>query len=209
MDAYEVIGDFRRRYEGTYVWLSMDDCNKETLVHVDKIEDSNTKMATLNLTSQEYGQLSINYGSADHTLKFKYPPVGVFQHGNNACVFMRRPSRQYRRGLCSDNSLMQHTTRNVCGGSMNWSIDEVTSAYRHETTSLQNALNLLTKKTIRSVALANEFSLCRSPTLDSKDHLLFHWQQPVARLTKDGTISNLLEKHYEQEIHFLIGGVFK
>src|ERR1700743_1243500 len=110
MNNGEVINDFRRRWEGTYVWLSIDDKKSEELVKLDAIEASSTKVATLYLPSDRVGKLTINFGSEGHSLQFRYPPVGVFQYERDAYVFYRRPERQYRRGICADNSTMQNVT---------------------------------------------------------------------------------------------------
>jgi hypothetical protein len=205
MEPRDVVSDFRRRYENTYVWLTLEDCKKETLVHVERVEDSSTKHAILHLQSQEYGQLAINFGSEDHTLRFKYPPVGVFQHGGDAMVFTRRPSRQYRRGICADNSTMVRVTRQVCGERNQWTIDEVASAFKHETFSFKAALGLLKHKANRSVALVDDYSICRSMTPD-KNYILWHWTSPIARVGIDGTINKLLEPHYAAEVNKILRG---
>lgn len=209
METREVISDFRRRYENTYVWLSMPDAERETLVMIEQIQDSDSKMAVLTLTSEEFGQMQVNFGSSEHTLRFKYPPVGVFQHDVHPYMFLRRPARQYRRGLCSDNSTMVNVSRNITGNIVRWSAAEVASAFRHEVSSYQTALSRLdVEKKLKGVALANEYSLVRSMVSDTKDHILFHWNHPIAYVsTTTGALIKCLEKSYEREIQDVIGGL--
>lgn len=204
MESHEVIQDFRRRYENTYVWLKMEEQQCETLVHVDSVTDSNTKMAVLTLSSAEYGQLGVNFGSSDHTLKFKYPPVGVFQAGDTVLCFTRRPARQYRRGLCADNSTMNNIGRNIIGNMTRWTMDNVAAAFKHETKSVEDAYSLLKdNKKLKGVALPNEFSLIRNMTsVQSKsDLILFHWQQPLAFVSPEGKLVKLLESYYERAVN--------
>lgn len=204
MTNQEALNDFRRRYEHTYVWLSMEQLKKETLVHIDRVEDSSSKIGVLHLNSEEYGQLTVNFGSSDHSLKFKYPPVGVFQHGNDAFVFTRRPARQYRRGLCSDNSTMVNVARTYVGNHAAWTASEVLSAHKHETFSKEAALEMLAQKRMRGVALPDNYSLIKSFDKSSKDHFLFAWSYPVARISPEkGTITKLLEPEYEKEVYRL------
>lgn len=209
METREVISDFRRRYENTYVWLSMPEQNCETLVYVDGIQDSESKMAVLTVTSQEFGQMQINFGSSEHILRFKYPPVGVFQHENQPYVFMRRPCRQYRRGLCSDNSTMMNITRNLTGNVARWSVQEVASAFRHEVFGYNQAINRLrNEKKLKGIALANEYSLVRSIVKNNPNHILFHWENPIAFVSPEsGSMVACLEKSYEKDIPDVIGGL--
>ncbi len=201
MNNNEVLNDFRRRWEGTFVWLSIDDKKTEELVRLDTIEASSTKVATLHLTSDRIGKLSINYGSEGHSLQFRYPPVGVFQFNQEAYAFYRRPERQYRRGICADNSWMWNTTRNLCGNRCRWTAQEVRAAFEHETYSIPTALTLL-EKGCKGVALDGNFSLTLS-MFDTPDYVLFHWSHPVARVNKKGVITHVYEAAYKTLINQL------
>lgn len=205
MNNAEVIADFRRRYEGTYVWLKMEGPGCETLVHVERIEGDNTKMGILHLTSQEYGELRVNFGSSDHSLKFKYPPVGVFQCDDQALIFTRRPTRQYRRGLCTDNSSLVTVSSRMISNTARWTMNEVAAAFKAERVSFDRALNQMQDKRIKSVALANEFSLCKSVTKD-KEHMLLHWENPIARIDRAGKVTQVLEEVYRKDIDELVSG---
>lgn len=205
MNNAEALNDFRRRYEGTYVWLSMEELKKETLVLVDRVEDNSSKIGVLHLNSSEYGVLTVNFGSSEHSLRFKYPPVGVFQHGTQALVFTRKPSRQYRRGLCADNSGMVNVAYSFVGRTVRWTADEVQSAFTHQVYAVWDALKMLGDKKVKSVALADDYSLVKSFEKNSKDHILFAWDRPIARISPEGKLSRLLEKAYEREVHIIFG----
>lgn len=201
MNNAEIINDFRRRYEGTFVWLSMDEITKETLVKVTRIEDDVSKMGVLRLDSLEYGSLSINMGSDGHTLLFKYPPVGVFQHATDAFVFTRRPARQYRRGICADNSTLRSVTAGVAGNIARFEARTIASAFEHKTYPVQEALRMLRSGRVRSVALNNNYSLCLSHTSVSKDFVVFHWTLPVGKVDASGRLGMVYEDVYKSELN--------
>jgi hypothetical protein len=195
MNDAEVIQDFRRRWEGTYIWLSIEGRGDE-LVHLDAVDTSSgTKVATLNLSSDKIGKLSINLGSAGHTLQFRYPPVGVFQFKENAYVFYRRPMRQYRRGICGDNSLMWNVSRNLTGNVCRWTPQEVRAAFEHETYDITTALTLL-EKGYKGVALDSNFSLTQS-MFENPDYVLWHWTHPIGRVNSKGKVTQLYENGYK------------
>lgn len=197
MNNAEVLSDFRRRWEGTYVWLEIDG-RPDELVYLDSVEESSTKIATLNLTSDKLGKLSVNFGSENHALQFRYPPVGVFQHDRDAYVFYRRPQRQYRRGICSDNSYMWNVTRRLVGNRVRWNAAEIRSAFEHETYSIVTALTLL-EKGYKGVALNGNFSLTQS-LFETPDYVLWHWVNPVARINTKGQVTQVIEASYKNII---------
>lgn len=205
MDNRECLSDFRRRYEGTFVWLAIEEKEIETLVYVRRVEDHESKVGILHLDSAEYGSLSINIGSDGHHLQFRYPPVGVFQSGNNALVFARRPARQYRRGLCGDNSTLFDVTRSVTGRSARWDASNVQAAFSHKVMTLPDALKKLeSRKRMSSAALASNYAVAKSMTNGDDSFVLFHWTNPIARLNPEGKVVKLLAPMLEQRINTFI-----
>ena len=205
MTNTEIIQDFRRRWEGTYAWLFMDQKQEEVLVHIDRVEDNLDKVATLSVNSLKYGGMALNFGSADHELRFKYPPVGVFQFADDAYLFRRRPQRQYRRGICPDNSVLVNVTRMVTGNRARFDAKEVQAAFEHKTYPESEALKLLAKG-YKGVALRNNFSLTQPLEEGNPDYILWHWGHPVARVDKDGQIARVYEKSYAS---YLAEGFYK
>jgi len=205
MDNAQVVEDFRRRWQETYVWLKMKGKGIETLVFVRQVEHDESKVGVLHLESADYGSMTINLGSSDHSLMFRYPKSGVFQHGSNACYFHRRPARQWRRGICSDNSTLSTTMRHLGGPGHNMSINTVSAAFKHKTYPIGEALQLLDKRMARSVALENNFSIALSPT-QAKEHLLLFWTDPVARVTADGKLATLYEEVMEANVNEVLHG---
>lgn len=205
MSPQEIVADFRRRWEQSFAWLFMDKLSEETLVYINRVEDNNDKLATITVTSQKYGQLVLHLGSEEYELRFKYPPVGVFQHGEDVFLFRRRPARQYRRGICTDNSILWNITRNVVGNRARFDAAEVQAAFDHATFSEAQALKMLGNATKRGVALSNNYALTLSMD-ETKDYVLWHWDVPVARINPKGEVTRVIEGAYTAA---LAEGVYK
>lgn len=208
MEYSEIVEDFRRRYEGTYVWIQIEEKDEEFLAKICEVVYNGTKIGVIYLDSEEFGNLTINMGSKGHSIKFKYPPVGVFQNGYDAFFFRRIPARQYRRGMCNDNSLIENIVSEYINGfEATLSESKIKHAFRHNTYSKLAALKLLGKPLYKSIALKNNFALCRSFLQDGDDHILFHWTNPVARISHEGHLTkvyqwaykNLLENEWTNE----------
>lgn len=199
MTNNEVLQDFIRRYSGTFVFVVFPDSSEENLFHVDNIEPNEDKLATLSLSSPDYGKIIINYGTA-HTLKFKYPKSGVYQHGTDACLFRRVPQKQYKHGICTGNSMCaptwQHYARNT---GITLSHETLASAFEGKTFKFSEAVKMLASKKYRSVALKDNYSLMLSTT-SSEGYILLFWDYPVAYVTAKGEVQKVLEPAFENSI---------
>lgn len=200
MNNAEALSDFRRRWEQTFVWLKMKGKGTETLVHIRRVEDDESKVGVLHLESADYGSMTINLGSADHSLLFKYPPSGVFQYGQTAAIYRRRPARQWRRGICTDNSALIAPHRDITGTRYSFNIATIGAAFKHQTYTAAEGVQMLNNRQARSVALNNNFSLCLSPTLSSNDYLVLFWDNVVARCDTKGQLTAVFEKVMEPEL---------
>lgn len=188
MELNHVMQDFRTRYEKTYIWVAPPDSNEESLFYVDQITDDRIKLGAMHLSSPEFGKIVLNMGTA-HTLKFKYPPVGVFQSGHDAHIFRRRPLKQYKRGLCAGNSLfypVHHPLFRAGRPDREEALpyQVVSDAFATNVSYYKDALQMLKSGKFRSVALKGNFSLMLS-TSGTKEYTLFYWETPVATVNKD------------------------
>lgn len=203
MNQQEIIQEFARRYQDSYIWVCMPDGQEESLFFVERVTYDEEKLAQLALISPEYGRIVINMATT-HKLKFKYPPVGVFQSGKDAYIFRRIPAKQYKHGIYRGNSSIQpvwgQATMNPNNTRAELAFDDVAAAYAAKTYSFNSAIALLERGKHRSVALSNNFSLCLNFTT-TKGYILFYWETPIALLGMDGAVitqyegafSNILE----------------
>lgn len=203
MNINEIMNDFRRRWDQTYVWVESPESGEESLFHVDRITDDTTKVGTIELSSPEFGKILLNMGTA-HTLKFKYPPVGVFQNGVDAYIFRRVPAKQYKHGIYNGNSTLSPVYNIMLGRGQDRAqlrgeqlkFNDVLAAFRGERYPFADALKMLSSGKYRSVALQRNWSLCLSP-ITSDGLTLLYWETPVASLDREGNVLHVYENVFE------------
>ncbi len=91
--------DWARRYTGTYGWLHKDN-NKKLLVYVQNV---NSQQVTFTRDDLEY------YAMVDSGVNFEFIPVnrGWYNSKSGNVYFLcRHPMRQWKRGICSDNTVV-------------------------------------------------------------------------------------------------------
>lgn len=206
MNINEIMHDFRRRWEQGFVWVEHPESKEESLFYVDRIADDQIKVGTIELSSPEYGKILLNMGTA-HTLKFKYPPIGVYQNGMDAYIFRRRPERQYKHGIYHGNSsitLVHHKMTGRVPRTEALKFDDVLAAFNGEKYPFAEALRMLGSGIFRSVALQRNWSLCLSP-VDKESYVLLYWDTPVGTVDRNGVVLHIYEKQFESVIEQVKG----
>lgn len=201
MEIEDIVRDFQRRYDQGYVWVVPPNSDEESLFFVNRITNDKRSIATMELTSPEYGKIILNYGTA-HTLRFKYPPVGVFQNGRDAYMFRRIPARQWKHALYTGNSSVEAVHNKMTGRDPlpQLQFDDVLAAFQGVQYTFSDAVKMLATGKYRSVALRRNFSLCLSP-LDKEGYVLLYWESPVAAISRQGTVTHMYEKSFEAVIN--------
>ena len=164
MTPNEILRDFRTKYLHTFVWVKLPESGKEVLCYIDVVSENRDRQAVIQLSSNEYGTVVLNYAS-NHELRFKFPTVGSFQMGADSMVIRRRaPHRQYQRGLGAANHEVLNCASNFVGDVLpepRMSLDTLAAAFKQEKYRGKDAFALLMKGRHRSVALDGMFSLCQ------------------------------------------------
>ncbi len=195
----EILSDFKRRYENTYVFVVPPNSSEESIFFIDKITEDREKVAKLELNSPDFGKIRLNYGTS-YTFKFKYPPIGVFQHDQDAYIFMRCPQKQYKHGLCQGNGVVYPVYRQlITGPHTEMSFEVVISSFEHRCYTFKDAYLMLQSGKYRSVALRNNFSMLLSVSI-KKQFLLLHWDTPIAVVGIEPESIVVLETAYENII---------
>lgn len=188
MSPEDILADFRKKYENTFVFVEMPDRpNEDNLFHLSSIKSGSNGNGVMRLSSDEFGQIQLNFATA-HTIKFKFPEVGVFQMGHDAYMAVREPKRQWSRGLCNGNCTISNVANRIANRSVRsaegLSFTMVAAAFAKISYSYRDAIGMLKGGKYRSVALKDGFSVALSVT-PSYEFLLLHWNRPVAGITKD------------------------
>lgn len=197
MTQDEIINDFKRRYEGTYVMVEFPDSTKEELFLVNSV-NPHGDMYQITMSSGNYGQLVINYGSK-HKIKFKTPPVGVFQFEKVACLYTRIPQKQYQRGLSAGNGHITKTSWHVYHDrNLAWNFDLIQSAFNAKTYSFKEAIQMLIRDKYKSVALRNNYSISQ---YDAKGgpFVMYYMDSPLGLCDASGKVIKMLEKSISLE----------
>ena len=90
-------GDFSQRYQGTYGWFQKP-AGGEILVKLIKVREESLKFQ-----DKSGGEYTAN---ADVGNVFSFLPTtkGAYLYGDGFVVVKRVPARQYKRGICDDNT---------------------------------------------------------------------------------------------------------
>lgn len=203
MTPAEIVAEFRKKYEGTYVFVQTPDSKEESLFHMDRVTAGGDGHGMMQLSSEEFGKIRLNMATA-HTIRFAFPKCGTFQNGSNAYLFRREPRRQWQRGLCSGNGAIIDVSSAVIEGhsrtaQMPFDFTNVAAAFAGITYPFKAAVTMLASGKYRSVALAGGFALMLSP-LKTAASLLVYGGNAIALLDKDGAIIRVLEIAFDRQI---------
>jgi len=204
MSNEEIIADFRRRYEGTFVQLCAEQKGIKVIGKMKKIRPDAERLATLEIETTEFGTLQMNMGSEEYQIKFAFPPAGVFQYRTDAFIFERRAEKQYQRGLSSSNSQLRSVTAPVIGNIAVFTVETVKAAFEHKQFPLHAAMAAFKAGTARSVALNNNFAI--SLPFSGTSHCLWHRQMLVGTVDGNGRLSKMFEPAFEKAVMELTNG---
>jgi hypothetical protein len=206
MNNEEIVQDFRRRYEGTYVMVCAEQRGLKVLGKMNRIRADEERFATLEVTTRELGTIQMNMGSEEYQIKFEFPQPGIFQCGDQAVGFIRRAEKQYQRGLSAGNSRMLTATAGIVGNSINMDIVSVQAAFDHKTYHIGAALGMFKLGQAKSVALRDNYSVALPFRPSSTQHFIFHNYALVAACDDKGKLTRLYQPIHEKAITELLNG---
>ena len=204
MNIDEIVNDFSRRYQETYVLVKFPDEEKENVFHVDRVAGDDDHCAVLQLSSDEFGSIKLNLGTT-HEIGFRYPAVDTFQHGKDAVYFQRVPARQYRRGLCNGNAAFFLPVKSIIACGVTWDWKLINDAFNPQKYTFDQACQMLASGKYRGVALtAQGYSVLLSLAGDS-EYWIFFFDLPVARYNSKNKAVTMVEKSFANQIKDIVG----
>jgi len=178
--------DINKYYRHTFVKF------KETGDTLYYIRDVNHRM--IRGTDQDGTEFEL-YLSEDHPYEVDYvlPNKSFFQLAKSACLLQRIPAKQYRRGLCAENTRITRigTTGNLV--SMDLSFD-VLKAFVGKQTFPSLSVVLTKKMKSASIALSSRFAYVPS------NGIIFADLMPVAQVDKKERKITMLYNIFKPEI---------
>ena len=143
--------DIQKYYENTYVKFSEFGDKLFYIQHVgpEKVSGTDDENTTFELYLSD---------AVPYTVNYLLPHKAVFQWKDSVFLLQRIPARQYRRGLCSDNTMI---TNIATGKGMDITFNSLKAfVSKPNYSSFSNAFN--TKAKTKAIALSPRMSFLRS-----------------------------------------------
>ena len=161
--------DIERYYNKTYIKLGE---YGDKLFYISSVSPHEIMGTT------EDGELfKIKLHDTPYEVNYLLPHKGVFQLGNKSALLYRIPAKQYKRGLCSENTRVTYI--------------DGSGEFNHPTMGFETLKQYVTKQAYPSLetAMKNEcglISVALSPFLTyvPKGHMLMIYNTKVAKLSK-------------------------
>ncbi len=187
------IDEMRKKYENTYLILIKED-GTETVVMYKQFHDN-----------FHYFKDELNIDiKLRHETKTRivcaFPERRLFNTDNLALEFIRRPVRQYKRGICKENVSIYSPIRHLWGQENHlWTLKTVQQAlYPVYPASAKEAIEKLNNKKCVSIALNDKFMLSLSITRGYNGFYLWYCNKCIGTFQKD--VFKIEHKLFTQEV---------
>lgn len=186
MNPNQIFEDFDRKYQGSFVQVSLN--NEEPgLFKLNRVINGSGKFPKLELTSDKVGTIILNYNT-NARIFFKMPQTTYIQLGNEAFIFTRRAERQWKRGIHSNNCGVfnplsdyhfRHNMKQV-------DFNSIREAFNPTYTPFRDALVLLNDKKYKSVAINRNLAIVNP---GKSGYVLFYRFAAIGTVDKDGKVN--------------------
>ena len=187
------IDEMRKKYENTYLILIKED-GTESLVMYKQFHDN-----------FHYFKDELNIDiKLRHETKTRivcvFPERRLFNTDKMALEFIRRPHRQYKRRICTDNVSIYSPIRHLWGQEIHpWTPKTIQQAlYPVYPASAKEAIEKLNNKECVSIALNDKFMLSLSITRGYTGFYLWYCNKCIGTFTKD--VFKIEHKLFIQEV---------
>lgn len=187
------IDEMRKKYENTYLILIKED-GTETLVMYKQFHDG-----------FHYFKDELNIDiKLRHETKTRivctFPERRLFNADKLALEFIRRPVRQYKRGICKENVSIYSPIRHLWGQDNHpWTPKTIQQAlYPVYPASAKEAIEKLNNKECVSIALNDKFMLSLSITRGYNGFYLWYCNKCIGTFQKD--VFKIEHKLFTQEV---------
>lgn len=186
------ISEFSKRYSGSWIYNETD--NKPV-----KIEAANGTIVNL---CDPYYNIETIQAVTNKVYSVRLPTLGFFNGKTSFYYGVRVPSRQYKRGICSQNYNIIDSIKSL----LNKTICTITTqegilyAYKETKTLILNAIKELNEPNIIGRVLNKEFAVSLNTLSPEQIYLLWYKNKPVAEIYPNSGTIKVKYKHVKQEI---------
>lgn len=190
MDFRQLTKDFNQRYSNSYIFLTTPE-GGENLVYLNEVFlRDEADFPYLSITSPALGTNVIRFDT-EYAIKFKRPPLGVFQHGPVAYTLFRSFQQTYSKGI------NDHTYTIIPVFSRTYSIQcppfdvLIKAAFAQQRFTLESALKKLSIKKALAVALSKRISLALSAS-DNTSYDVYFYNYYIGKTDLNGKLQSPL-----------------
>lgn len=212
MSLQQLIQDFEKRYNRTWVWVRFAENGPEYICFIDNVQyDESLDDGLIFLTNSKFGQMQIKYKASGAELDFRWPQTGYFQYKNCAIYAHRGHDRQWKRGICKGNFTVSSVFSSVAPFQLfarsSLTEDVLLALELSHPISLSEAMARLQNGDL-AVAVNRDFAVALSH-LKRYERILWFRNSPVASIEGDSV--TLLNQMWKQELQDFLrdcGGEF-
>ena len=188
------IDEMNKKYQNTFLILKTQKDEKEIIVQYLGYQDDYHQF------KDEFGMRIILKHETEQQVICKFPERCLFNHELVAYEFVRLPTRQYKRGICSDNATIYSPVRHFFDSKkITWTIKHLKNAlFPWYPTNCQEALETLTSQQRLSIAISPQFMLTQPLTSDKHKYWLFFSNKLIGYFEKD--IFYIKHRLFKQEV---------
>lgn len=187
------VSEMNKKYLNTYLSLIGKDGKKIIVQYLGHYTDDDTHHFADALNTK----IKLKHDTK-YQLVCEFPERRLFNSGKLALEFVRKPTRQYKRGICKDNCQIYSPVRRMWSGDgYAWTIKTLEDALSPEYPTCTEAITKLDRKEVVSVALSPKFMMSLSFTYIPEYYLFY--SNVVIGSFKDG-VFKIHHKLFNQEV---------
>lgn len=199
------IRDFARRYSQTYVRLGQaSNPNKLAVVYCSDVIVQDNGEVVARMSAERRGKQFSVALPGPQKVSFEFPNIGTFQLGKQAKAFVRNPERQWRRGICSNTARIYDFSFGMDARNT-LDFPSLTAAYEAKQFSPKDAVKMLNKREVQSVAVFGNYVFAAAPHIDG--YAVFYMLDMVGIIDARGNIQRVFDELWSNPLQELVNGL--
>jgi hypothetical protein len=198
MNPSAIFEDFEKKYQGSFVQVQLDK-EEPSFYQLRRILKSSSRFPQLELLSNKTGTILLNYNTKAKII-FKVPESRYIQVDNDVAYYSRYPSRQWKKGLNPNNTIVTNPLTNFMSfrsSAESLNFKTIDSIYNTKYSTKEEAFRKLSKENYKGVALSKNIAIVSNERY--KHYIIFYRFHTIGTMCKStGKITSPL---FEDEIN--------